>query len=105
MTQKDRQIAETFSQRFRQRYPAARIWAFGSRVRGDARWDSDFDVCVVLDNADRQADLFLRQVAWEVGFDHERVISPILMDRNGFEHGPASASTLVDHILHRGLAV
>ncbi|MGH7467563.1 MAG: nucleotidyltransferase domain-containing protein [Longimicrobiales bacterium] len=27
--------------------PGARVWAFGSRARGSATWDSDFDVCVV----------------------------------------------------------
>ena len=58
MSDCDHRILETFAVRVRQHFPAARIWAFGSRARGDATWDSDLDVCVVAEDLtykDRQA--------------------------------------------------
>ena len=88
----------------RQRFPDARIWAFGSRVHGDAQWDSDFDICIVLDHVERRAESWIREVAWEVGFTNERVITTVVFDSEQFENGPMSESTLVANILREGVA-
>ena len=71
----DRDILNLFALRVRERFPEARVWAFGSRARGDVVWDSDFDVCVILDRLDAATDHALSDVAWEVGFSHDRVIT------------------------------
>jgi predicted nucleotidyltransferase len=57
ITDQDRRILDKFSREIRKRFPDAKIWAFGSRSRGTAEWDSDFDVCVVLDVAEIKAKL------------------------------------------------
>jgi hypothetical protein len=41
----DRQILDLFATRVREHFPEARIWAFGSRARGDATWESDLGPC------------------------------------------------------------
>ncbi|MEB3290787.1 MAG: nucleotidyltransferase domain-containing protein, partial [Leptolyngbya sp.] len=46
---RDHQILKEFSANVRQQFPDAQIWAFGSRARGNAQPDSDFDICVVVD--------------------------------------------------------
>jgi uncharacterized protein len=104
MSARDYQILETFTAKVRQHFPAARIWAFGSRARGDATWDSDLDICVVLNRCDRHIDHLVGQIAWEVGFDHELVIMPICFSKEEFEHGPMSESTLVMNIVRDGIA-
>ena len=48
MSQEDKKIFKEFKTRIHEQYPEARIWAFGSRARGEAAWDSDFDVFIVL---------------------------------------------------------
>jgi len=53
MSAQDSQILETFATRVRHHFPEARIWAFGSRARGEGTWESDLDVCVVLNRHDQ----------------------------------------------------
>jgi predicted nucleotidyltransferase len=104
LSREDRGILDIFSQRLLQRFPNARIWAFGSRARGDASWDSDFDICIVLDYMDDTIDQWIRDVAWEVGFENERVITTVVLDKYQFEKGPMSESTLIATILQEGVA-
>ena len=104
MSREDRRILDLFSGRVRERFPDARIWAFGSRARGNATWDSDFDICIVLDRVDVENDRWIRDIAWEIGFENERVITTVVLDEDQFERGPMSESTLVANILQEGTA-
>ena len=103
MKKEDQRVLEEFAARIRSRFPDAQLWAFGSRSRGEGYWDSDFDVCIVLDQVDRYIDRLIRDIAWEVGFDNNRVITTVIMEKEEFEHGPMSASTLVANILQEGV--
>ena len=103
MTDEDQQILGEFTTRVRVRLPGARIWAFGSRARGNATWDADFDICIVLDRVDGETDRWIREAAWEVGFENERVITTVVLDSEQFENGPMSESTLVASILEEGV--
>jgi predicted nucleotidyltransferase len=100
----DKKILDELARRVRVRYSEARIWLFGSRARGDSSWDSDFDVCIVLINANEDADKFIRPVVWEVGFENERVITTIVLNEADFSCGTMSESTLVENILREGIA-
>ncbi len=104
MSKQDRRIFDEFTSRVRERFPDARIWAFGSRARGDATWESDFDICIVLDYVDDDNDRWIRDMAWEVGFENERVITTVVFDIDQFENGPMSESTLVANVLQEGVA-
>lgn len=105
MTDRDRSILERFAASVRQCFPEARVWAFGSRVRGDGTWESDLDVCVVVNEltyADRHT---IWDIAWEVGFEHDVLISAVAYSRDEFEQGPCSESPLVLNILREGVSV
>jgi predicted nucleotidyltransferase len=104
MSKEDRRILEIFSARVRGRFPDARIWAFGSRAKGNAVWDSDFDVCVVLPRCEPSVDGWIRDVAWETGFENERVMTTVVFEEEEFDRGPMSESTLVGNILREGIA-
>ncbi len=104
MSKEDLKILKMFKTRVNDRFSDARIWAFGSRTRGDATWDSDFDIFIVLNEIDQKTDRWIRGIAWEVGFENDRVITTVLIDKEQFEHGPMSESTLVANILREGLS-
>ncbi len=104
MTNEDRIIFEEFTARVHERFSDARVWAFGSRARGEATWESDFDMFIVLNEVDQKIDRWIRDIAWEVGFDNDRVITTILLDKVQFENGPMSESSIVDNILREGIS-
>ena len=103
MSREDRKILAEFGERIRRILPGAKIWAFGSRARGIATWESDLDTCIVLDRVDETIDRQLRDIAWEVGFENDRVITTVVFDAEQFESGPMSESTLVANILQDGI--
>ena len=104
MSKEDRRILDEFKDRVRKRFSDAQIWAFGSRARGEATWESDFDLLIVLNKIDQKIGRWVRDIAWEVGFENDRVITTVLIEREQFEHGPMSESTLVDNVLREGIS-
>ena len=104
MTERDRQILKEFSAKLRQQFPEAKIWAFGSRARGDAQPDSDLDICVVVETLDRAGWKAISQIAWEIGFENDLLITTVKYSRQQFESGPYSASPLIKNVLQEGIA-
>jgi predicted nucleotidyltransferase len=104
MTKEDRKIFKEFTDHVHERFSDARVWAFGSRARGEATWESDFDLFIVLSEVDQKIDRWIRDIAWEVGFENDRVITTILLDKVQFENGPMSESTIVENILREGIS-
>lgn len=103
MKECDRQILDIFASRIRQHFPNARIWAFGSRARGDAGKDSDLDICVVVPQLDTNTSELISYIAWDIGFEHEIFISTIKYSQEQFERGPCSVSPIVKSILREGI--
>ncbi len=104
MNRHDKRIFTQFAESVRQQFPGAGIWAFGSRVKGTATQESDLDVCIVLGQSNLEIDRAVREIAWEVGFEHDVLISSVIYSREAFENGPCSQSSLVHRILEEGVA-
>jgi uncharacterized protein len=102
-SKKDKVILELFSSRVRQQFPHARIWAYGSRVKGHATEESDLDVCVVVNTLDDAIDQAIMKIAWEVGFENDLVISTVTYSKQEFDEGPCSESPIVKNILDAGV--
>jgi len=48
---------------------------FGSQARGDATKDSDIDLLVIVPTLNPTVRRLISDIAWEVGFDADKVIS------------------------------
>ncbi len=97
-------ILQEFAKKVRRKYPHARIWAFGSYTRDTATPESDLDMCVVLPQMKKNDRFAISDIAWEVGFKHDFHISTVVIAEEDFEHGPASASPLLNAVRSEGVA-
>jgi hypothetical protein len=61
-------------------------------------------VCIVLPVSGAAAEEYIRDIAWEIGIEKERVITTVVFSESEFERGPISESTLVENILSEGIA-
>ena len=78
MLPRDKEILTKFAESIRVRFKDARIWAYGSRVRETQLSDSDLDVCVVLDRFSDRIDSMIMEIAWQIGFENDILISTVV---------------------------
>lgn len=78
---------------------------FGSRVRGEATPDSDLDIYLVVTELTSALRRWIDEIAWEVGFEKDRVISTLVTTRCGLEQGPFGAQPVVQTIEREGIPI
>ena len=103
LTETDRRIVCEFQRRLADTVPVLDLRVFGSRVRGDAEPDSDLDVFVVLETCTPELRRRISEIAWEVGFEMDCVISTVVATRDELEHGAMGASPLILNIEREGV--
>ncbi|HEX5720033.1 MAG TPA: nucleotidyltransferase domain-containing protein [Thermoanaerobaculia bacterium] len=101
----DRKIARTLRQRLAQDVKIEDFRVYGSRVRGEATPDSDLDVYLVVTELNPALRRWIDEIAWEVGFDNDRVISTLVTTRRGLEQGPFGAQPVVQTIEREGIRI
>jgi predicted nucleotidyltransferase len=101
----DRQIARELRQRLAQRLKVEDFRVYGSRARGEATSESDLDVYLVVAELTPALRRWIDEIAWEVGFDNDRVISTLVTTRRGLEQGPFGAQPVVQTIEREGIPV
>jgi hypothetical protein len=78
---------------------------FGSRARGDAAPDSDLDVFIEVESLTPDLRRRIDEIAWEVGFELDYVISPIVVTSDQLQAGPMGASPLILKIEQEGVSL
>ena len=82
-----------------------RIYAYGSRVRGDADPGSDLDLLVELQEVTPTAKRQILDRAWELSLEEGYVISVMVVSEEAFEHGPLSASAFASNVRREGIEI
>ncbi len=102
----DKLVLERFKRLLRERgVPLHTLVLFGSRARGDAALDSDYDVLVVVEQLDRPTQLLISRCAWEAGFDDCLLIVPVVVTKEEMENSPFRSSLLMQAIREEGVPI
>ena len=91
----DRQIACEFQRRLVTLATVLDLRVFGSRARGDAAPDADLDVFIELEQTTPELRQRISEIAWEVGFEMDRVICTVVATRDDLEQRAMGANPLV----------
>jgi predicted nucleotidyltransferase len=78
---------------------------FGSRARGKADWDSDLDLYIETDVLDKSKYNLIQDITWEVGFDNDIVISPIIVSKDQLESTVFRATPIYQAIQTEGITI
>jgi predicted nucleotidyltransferase len=84
LAETDRQIVREFQRCLADVVPVLDLRVFGSRARGDAAPDSDLDVFIELEACTPELRQRISEIAWEVGFEMDRVISKDTNEKEWF---------------------
>jgi len=104
--QQDRFVLERFKGLLQERgVPIHHLVLFGSRARGDADAESDYDVLVVAERLDRQIRLTVSRCAWEAGFENCLLIVPVVVTQDEVENSPFRSSLLMQAIRVEGVTL
>lgn len=105
LTSADQKIARELRRRFSAIVKVVDFRIYGSRARGDATDESDFDVYLVVDSVTNAQRRRIDEAAWEVGFEHDRVVATIVATPEQIEHGPFGANPLLRIIERDGIQI
>jgi predicted nucleotidyltransferase len=103
MALRDRQTALEFTRRAASLVPIVEFRVFGSRARGDATAGSDLDVFLVVDHIDADLREKISELAWEIGFENDVVLSTFVVAVQQLEDGPLGVSPIVRQIEKEGV--
>ena len=83
----------------------AQVWLFGSRARGEARPDSDWDFMAVLPDEAPEQDLDMSSVWQRLRDLRLQRVEIFTMTRNEFEEWNRSLGTLAEIVASTGIVV
>jgi predicted nucleotidyltransferase len=80
-------IIISFKKKILEKFPQAvrNVLLYGSRARGDFEKESDYDVIVLVDKADKDLEESICVMAWDIGFEHHVSISVLVFEKKLFE--------------------
>jgi len=99
----DRKIAQEFHQRIVPFISILDFRVFGSRARGEETEESDLDVFIEVETLSPELRQRIFELAWQVGFEMDRVISTIVATREQIQNGAIGANPLIHVVKQEGI--
>lgn len=90
------QVIKAMGDKLRSIDPNAKAYLFGSRARGDARDDSDWDVLILLDKPRVTLEDYNKYSypLWELGWDYDELINTVIFTEKEWKE---NTFTLFNH--------
>jgi len=105
LNSKDTEIALQFKIHLAQITPVNQFVVFGSRARGTATEDSDLDIFIEVPALSSQLRRSISEAAWEIGLEHNVVISTLVATPFDIQYGLFGANPILNAIKKEGVAV
>ena len=105
LSKQDLHTAQEFRRRIESVTPVIDVCIFGSRARGDATPESDLDVFIEVERLSPTLREKIFELAWEVGFERDRVISTIVTTPDQLALGAIGANPLIRQIEREGIHI
>ena len=102
LSKNDRRIAVQFKQKLQKITPLDSIVVYGSRARGDSAPESDLDVYIEVPGITAELRRRISEVAWEVGFSNDIIISTFVVTPYDISEGLIGANPLVKAVEKEG---
>jgi len=101
----DRSIALELKRRLEKAFSLTDFRVYGSRARGDSTPESDLDVYIEVASISNKKRKLISEIAWEVGFEMDRVISTFVATHDQLNHGPLGVSPIMSKIEVEGISL
>ncbi len=106
MTDSDRKIALEMKRRLAESgVQTHQVVVFGSRARGDAGPDSDLDLLIAVDEETPLVRDVIEDCAWDVGYENDIYVQPVIKERKDIEEGPERSSLFMMAVREEGIPV
>jgi uncharacterized protein len=105
LTKTDKAIALEFRNSIVKIISVIDFKVFGSRARGESSEYSDLDVFIKVEDISTAQRQKIREIAFEVGFEKDRLISTFMATRKQIEDGPLGANPIIFKIENEGIRV
>lgn len=78
---------------------------YGSRARGDFREDSDYDICILVPNLNRELQEQIFTIIWEEGFEHDMLFQAVYFTYDDFLLEDTYKTRHVQSIIKEGVGI